>query len=412
MSYELFPKPTQAEIALYRGKALPSIPNPNYYTIPSSASYESLLEHEVPSPSLYESEEFSQLWSRISYSTFSEKPSTVSTYFSGTFDSLEKSEPPSESVPRERRQTLLPPAPELRLSTTQVEAVDCRLSSSSSTVTPTISLPSSRRSAQHSSTSRSTSDPEELTDHSIPPSTPVPSLSSSQSRASTEQGDRLPSISSTTIHIMFSPGSEDEGTSSGTRQIYQVQRTVPPAPLPVRQVSGFDDWEDEDDQRPRLTRMKKSFTNLAAATRSRTDVSGARQIVRKPPFLETTRRSKSCTTEIPPPPPVPQMSNRAGVSLPALGHHQTCPYHCADTALPAWNLTTPSKKANSTSSRNRAASNASKHSSGTKLSHDSTLIGTPVSSKSKNRSGAYASQKSRRLSFKWLRRCWKKVFGC
>ena len=460
---DIYPKVASFEIRRYQAKALPALPDTFYYSVPNSASVETLLDHDVPSPSLYEPEEFLEVLSRLSCSTFQDDQRSSHTHIDAVaaIDELLGS---GYNLGKGYRQTLLPPAPRVHYADLPNSPVDCRLSSTSSITTPPSSPDISKRSATPTLLEKLSTNIVDLTSRqrnrsssSGRPITPVPSLSYSRSISSLQEADTPATASTTTIHIMYSPttspkeprkkptaiittagyrnisppmpspvmtGTLFDDPSSNSTSTYRPRRRAPTAPLPTSEVSGFD-WDD-DDQKPRLTRMKKSFTNLAVANRSRSDVSVPKAATNKKTSKDFQRQPISPPTIISTP------SVRARSSLPLPGRYHTYPgpqNHAVQSAVVSSNTPVATsaptrsasklKKNNSvrTPSRKRATTVTSVASSTARTSGSATLVAVPTSSpKRRSRFSVAVSTKSKKSAKSGglgrFRRWAKKVLRC
>ena len=301
--YRLFPKVCDSQKAKYSLKPLPGLPTDYRLTVQSSASYESLLEHDVPSPSLFQSDEIDKQWSRWSsqYSIYSvDSPSCPELSRSGSLDTIaetfDRLRTPNY---REHRETLLPPTPQR--SNRRAHAVETSLSSTSADITtPPASPLVSKRSCTPTLLEQFSSSLEELSiihkhqASSVPPNTPVLSLSTAGSLSTLCEDSPTNTPAIMDINHLSSR-SKRQGKpsnitlSGGSRNIsppmpspvstnglfgpplarvgdasYQECRPPPHTPDVMHEVSCIE-WDD--DEETRLTRMKKSFTDLRAAGR-------------------------------------------------------------------------------------------------------------------------------------------------
>jgi len=295
---------------------------PFCFDLPSSASYESLLEHEVPSASLCLDDAMSELWSRkfesskrTTQALHVHKDSTSTLVDFGDWVS-------GLSTPRP--QSVLLPAPVIGRRPPRASAVECRLSSTSSGEEDPQLSPLSKRSATPTQLNKLCIELEDLAKSSdktastpiirslvdARPVTPVPSLTHSLSFASTLGDTPSSTVSFNAIYSTPATQSMDRithttrprlghvRTDTGSRNVsppvpsliykpspfgpdlarpttaesavdptYQPRRLAPIAP-PTTQERSYVDWDDDDDT-TRLARMKKSFTDLRNAGRVR-----------------------------------------------------------------------------------------------------------------------------------------------
>ncbi len=298
--YRPFPRVYDNEIERYSHRPLPKLPTEYFFRVQSSASYESLLEHSVPSPSLLEGDEITKLWSRClsHYSEYSiEGPSSPELSRSdslGTIsDSFDTLLTPDH---RDRCESLLLPPP--HLCSRRGNLVETRsFSTSPNRNTPTSSPQVSKRSATPTLLEELSSNLEEL---SIRPKTPVNSLATSQSLTTLCEDSPTTGHPTMDINLLSSRSTRKVKPSNialgaGTRNIsppmpspvtnnglfgpslagaadssYQECRVAPLTPDAMQEVSCIE-WDD--DEKSRLTRMKKSFTDLRSAGRTKTSTS-------------------------------------------------------------------------------------------------------------------------------------------
>ena len=295
--YRPFAKVYDNEIERYSNRPLPKLPTEYFFTVQSSESYESLLEHSVPSPSLLEGDEITKLWSRClsHYSEYSvdgpyslelSRSDSIAT-ISDSFDILLTPDH------RDRCESLLPPPP--RRSSQRPNVTETRLSSTSHNNTiSTSSPPVSKRSATPTLLEELSSNLEEL---SVRPKTPVNNLATNSSLAALR--DDFPTTSHTAMDVnslssrsIRNVKPANVALHAGTRNIshpapspvanngffgpplpgttdssYQECRVAPLTPDAMQEISCIE-WDD--DEKSRLTRMKKSFTDLRTAGRTKT----------------------------------------------------------------------------------------------------------------------------------------------
>lgn len=311
--YHIFGEVSEQERRQYSSKPLPGLPPEVYSKVQKSASSE-LLAVPLPSSSFIDNEEFDQLWCRVSqHSAYtleglpSLSRSQSSDTISESFDSL--------LTPDywDRRDTvLLPPAPQLSYSDHRGDIIEPDLSFASTHVTTPSGYPLvSKRSTTPTLLEQMSSTLEELyiVDKSHPAlasraDTPNQTLRTAEALASLY--DDLQSAEQHSHHLnnmdvralSFSETRKAKPSglpvSSGVRNIsppmpspvgnnglfgpplsltgnsdalYQHCRPAPLTPEATKEVSEFD-WDDEDDGKSRITRMKKSFTDLKSVGRT------------------------------------------------------------------------------------------------------------------------------------------------
>ncbi len=416
--YRPFPRVYESEIERYSSRPLPKLPTDYFFTVQSSESYESLLEHNVPSPSLLEGDEITKLWSRClsHYSEYSvDGPSSPELSRSdslGTLsDSLDTLLTPDH---RDRCESLLPPPP--RLSSGRDSAVETCLPSTStfSAHTAPTSLPQvSKRSATPTLLEELSYNLEEL---SIRPKNPVNSLTTGPFLATpyedspttnhpTMDGNLLSYRSSRKVKPAnialgtgtrnISPPLRSPVTNNGlfgqplaatTECSYQDCRIAPLTPDAMQEVSCIE-WDD--DEKSRLTRMKKSFTDLRTAGRTRTSASTSHTTNGiSPPLKQTT------------PPRLPTASSAPAAKL-------TKKPSIKEARRSGW-------------SQNSAVSDGSTTKLGTSSSTSTTTTAPPRASsphlmKRKRFSLATTSKKSRKgkkISMSRMKRWMGRLFGC
>ena len=296
--YRLFPQPDNRERDKYSSKPLPGIPA-EFYLIPQpSASYESLLDHSVPSPSLIESDELNKLWCRVSQHSASYLDAAPELSHSDTdsecFDTLLTPDY------RYRRETLLPPAPHISFADQDPIRANTSLSFTSTQVNtpPPSPVEYSKRSATPIQLEQLSCNLDDLCvadrnhcSQRARPKTPISILTTSQSLATLCEE---PSITDPDMDLSKLSGRKGKPTnialSAGPRNIspplpspvnnnglfgpplaasgatessYQQCRPAPCTPDETQEVSCMD-WDDGEST-SRLTRMKKSFTDLKKA---------------------------------------------------------------------------------------------------------------------------------------------------
>lgn len=298
--YRPFPRVYDNEFERYSNRPLPKLPTEYFFTVQSSESYELLLEHSVPSPSLLEGDEITKLWSRClsHYSEYSvDRPSSPELSRSDSTGTITDSFDILLTLDhRDRCESLLPPPP--RRSSRRPDVTDTRLSSTDpNNTTPTSSPPVSKRGATPTLLEELSSNFAEL---SIRPKTPVNSLATSNSLATLCEDSPATSHPNMDINLLSSRSNRQVKPSNmalvaATRNIsppmaspvanngffgpplpgtadssYQECRAAPLTPDAMQEVSCIE-WDD--DEKSRLTRMKKSFTDLRTAGRTKTGTS-------------------------------------------------------------------------------------------------------------------------------------------
>ena len=303
-----------SEVARYNSRPLPNVPSdqPGLYSSArssASSSYESFIDHQIPSGTLCDQEEIHQIWSRASQHSIL---SNISESLTSRHSISEVPEVVAQSVRRRERrssaqlQSLLPPALERQYDRCSVEAsVPCRLSSTS---TETLNLsPPSKRSVTPALLHKLSSDLDLLTLEQQRSSSVVfhsVAYSANSSSTTINMIDVSPETSPKTVMKKLRPANIFTSTGSGTRNIssplpspnynssftslqqftdkdaatetaYRPLRPVPsiptcPTTTPVNEVSVME-W-DEDDLASKLARVKKSVGDLRAAAMKRNPV--------------------------------------------------------------------------------------------------------------------------------------------
>lgn len=282
--YRIFPTGYDSEVHKYSTKPLPKIPY-TYLTDETSASYTSLLDLSVDSSSLIDRDEITRLWDRVSqYSAYSvdicpPSPDITRTNSLATIaESFDSFQTPGH---KDCQLPTPPPSPVItkRSATpTLLEQLSFNLEELSIAQKPSHQHRQNSPDL-HKPTSQSfatvNSDPFPTGASAVPfNAMEITTLSTHKPRKA--KATNLPLMSGhrnisppipspVNANTLFGP---PLSTVSANDSSYQQCRPPPRTPDETQEVSCIE-WDDDEESKSRLTRMKKSFTDLRAAGKNK-----------------------------------------------------------------------------------------------------------------------------------------------